>query len=171
MTEADQIHKLKLELEHLQGRLQELEETMASVCGGTADAIIVSTVDGDKVFTLKNQEQPYRLFVEQMLQGAVLLSDDDTILYCNKAFSDMIKDNSEAVVGKKIQTWIHPEGLKCLNILLEKSRQEQSPQQHNLVLDAKDGSTVETQLSVSPIQLENIKASCIVFVKLPLNPA
>ncbi len=164
MTETKEIHKLKLEIEHLQGRLQELEETMASVCGGTADAIIVSTVDGEKVFTLMTEEQPYRLFVEQMLQGAVMLSDDDTILYCNKAFAGMVKDKAEVVVGKKLQTYVS-QNLHCeLNIFLTKNRQEKVPQQQNLLLQTTDGSAVDVQVSISRFEQNAFKGSCLVFV-------
>ncbi|MGD6810806.1 MAG: PAS domain S-box protein [Candidatus Bathyarchaeia archaeon] len=170
MLNADQIHRLKLEIENLQARVQELEETMASVCGGTADSIIVSTIDGDKIFTLKTEEQTYRLFIENMLQGAVLLSDDDTILYCNKAFAEMINDKAETIVGKKIQTHINPNSLDDLNMLMEKSRQDNLAQQHKLVLDAKDGSNVKVQLFVSQIHQGNINLVCMVFIQLPLNP-
>jgi PAS domain S-box-containing protein len=167
MSEADEVHKLKLEIEQLQTRLQELEETMASVCGGTADAIIVSTVDGDKIFTLKTAEQPYRLFVEQMLQGAVLLSEDGTILYCNNSFAELVKEKPEVVVGSKIQQYVSPDCIDDFNCLLMRNRQEKSRIQSDLNLQTKDASTVQVQVSLGQIQIDNIKAVCLVFVKLP----
>jgi len=159
LKESEQVYKLKLEIEHLQIRLQELEETMASVCGGTADSIIVSTVDGDKVFTLKTEEQPYRLFIENMLLGAVLLSDDDVILYCNKAFADMVKETPEEIVGKKINNYVSQNvfNRKCQPIL---------PQQQ-CSLQANDGSVIEVQVFVSQIPQDNSNVTCLVFVKLP----
>jgi len=166
MSETDEVYKLKLEIEHLQTRLQELEETMASVCGGTADSIIISTIDGEKIFTLKTAEQPYRLFVEQMLQGAVLLSEDDTVLYCNHAFVDMVKEKSEAVVGTKIQQYFSQDCIGELNGLLTKNRQQKSPIQNDLKLQAKDASSA-VQVSLGQIPIENFTALCMVIVKLP----
>lgn len=169
MTQTDEIQKLNQQIECLQGRLQELEETMASVCGGTADAIVVSTVDGDKVFTLKTAEQPYRLFVEQMLQGAVILSDDDTVLYCNKAFAGMVQEAPEVVVGKKIQMYISPACQGDFDCLLKKSRQEKMVQHNSLALQANDGSLLVTQVSAGRLEQDEFKAVGLVFVELPLS--
>ena len=162
-TEKD---KLKLENEHLQTRLRELEETVASVCIGSADTILVSTVEGEKVFTLKNAEKPYRLFVEKMNQGAVLLSEDDMILYCNQAFAGMVNDVAEVVVGKKVQAYI-PQACHCdLNTMLTKSRFERAKQEQNFSLQARDGSIIETRFSFSQIQQDDFKATCIVIIDL-----
>jgi PAS domain S-box-containing protein len=166
LTDPQQVHKLKQEIEHLQMRLQEMEETLASVCGGTADAIIVSTIDGDKVFTLKTEEQPYRLFVENMPLGAVLLSEDGMVLYCNRAFADMVKESPENIVGEKVQDYVSKDG--SFNNMLTKSLQENSLQQGTVVLQAKYGS-MNAQVSVSQIQCDGFKGVCLVFVKLPLN--
>jgi PAS domain S-box-containing protein len=166
LTDQEQVHKLKQEIEHLQMRLQEMEETMASVCGGTADAIIVSTIDGDKVFTLKTEEQPYRLFVENMPFGAVLLSEDGTVLYCNRAFADMVKESPETIVGEKVQDYVSKDG--SFNNMLTKRLQENNPQQGNVALQTKDGS-INAHVSISPIQHDSFKGVCLVFVKLPLN--
>jgi PAS domain S-box-containing protein len=168
LTDTEEVHKLKQEIEHLQLRLQELEETMASVCGGTADAIIVSTIDGDKVFTLKTEEQPYRLFVENMPLGAVVLSDDDTILYCNKAFAEMVKEAPEVVVGQKVQVYISQDCVGNFNGELTRSKQVTVPQQCSLSIQAKDGS-IDAQVSITQIQQDSFKGACLVFVKLPLN--
>jgi two-component system CheB/CheR fusion protein len=168
LTDNEQIHKLKQEIEHLQMRLQEMEETMASVCGGTADAIIVSTIDGDKVFTLKTEEQPYRLFVENMPLGAVLLSEDGMVLYCNKAFADMVKETPEVVVGRKIQVYISQNCVGDINGVLKKSSQENNPQQCSLSIQTKDGS-LNSQVFVNQIQQDSFKGACLVFAKLPLN--
>ncbi|XHH08761.1 MAG: PAS domain S-box protein [Candidatus Bathyarchaeia archaeon] len=170
MTETSQIRKLKLEIEHLQERLQALEESLASVCQGSADAIVVSTVDGDKVFTLTSEEQSYRVFVEQMLQGAVMLSGDGTVLYCNKAFADMVNDKAETIVGKRIQNFFAQNQLGILNSVLEKNRQQKTSQQQTLTLKTKeDGSMVDALVSFCSFEQNDFKGACLVFIKMPLN--
>jgi PAS domain S-box-containing protein len=166
MSETDEIFKLKLENEHLQARLRELEEALASICIGSVDSILVSTVEGEKIFTLKTQDQPYRLFVENMNLAAVLIAEDDTVLYCNQAFAGMIKDPAETVVGKKIQTYLPEDCIERFNDLLQKSRLEHPKQKQNFSLQASDGSLVPTRFSLSQIQIEDFKASCIVAIDL-----
>ena len=77
-----------VELEDLRMRLQEAEETLAAIRNGEVDSLIVNGPNGDQVFSLKGAEQPYRIFVEQMLEGAVTLTADGTILYCNRRFAE-----------------------------------------------------------------------------------
>ena len=166
MSKPDQMHKLKEEIEHLQSRLMELEETVGSVCGGSADTITVSTVDGEKVFTLKTAEQPYRLFVEHMNQGAILLSEHDMILYCNQAFAGMVKDAAEIVVGKKLQEYIPEECHRDVNELLETSKKENKSQEHVFPLQATNGKLTKKQFSVSHIQQDDFKDTCIVVIDL-----
>lgn len=166
MTDTEETLKLKQEIEHLNMRLQEMEETMASVCGGTADSIIVSTVDGDKIYALKTEEQPYRFFVENMPLGAVMLSDDDTVLYCNRAFVELLKEESETVVGEKIQVQISEDHVGFFNSLLTKSRRENLAQQGRVALQVLGGA-VDVAVFVSQLRFDSFQGVCLVFVKQP----
>ncbi len=167
MSETDdQVRLLKLEIETLQIRLQELEETVASLCIGSADTILISTVEGEKVFTLKTAEKPYRLFVENMNQGAVLLSEDDTILYCNQAFAGMVKDVAEVVVGKKVQAYIPQAVHGEFHTVLAKSTLERATQEQNFHLQTREGSTLAARFSFSQIHQDDFKATCIVVIGL-----
>ncbi len=166
MSETEKEHKLKLEVERLQARLLELEETVASICIGSADTILISTVEGEKVYTLKTAEQPYRLFVEGMNQGVVLLSEDDTILYCNQAFADMVKAAAEFVVGQKIQAHLAQACHEGFNALLQKSRMGQVKSEQDFSLQACGGSLFAARFSFSQIRLEDFKATCLVIIPL-----
>ena len=44
-----------------------------------------------QLFTLKGADEPYRVLIEEMNQGAVTLSADGSILYCNRRFADLLK--------------------------------------------------------------------------------
>jgi PAS domain S-box-containing protein len=166
MFETEKEHKLILEVERLQARLMELEETVASICIGSADTILISTVEGEKVYTLKNAEQPYRLFVEGMNQGAVLLSEDDTILYCNQAFAEMVKDAAEAVVGQKIQAYLAQPCQDDFKALLHKSRIDQAKPEQDFSIQAPGGSSFAARFSFSQIRQEDFKATCLVIIPL-----
>src|SRR5215212_10084675 len=95
-----------VELEDLRDRLREAEETLAAIRNGEVDSLIVTGPHGDQVFSLRGAEQPYRIFVERMLEGAVTLSPDGTILYCNRRFADMVRSPLERVIGDTVRTFI-----------------------------------------------------------------
>ena len=92
-----------VELDDLRQRLREAEETLAAIRNGEVDSLIVTGPHGDQVFSLKGAEQPYRVFVEQMLEGAVTLSGDGTILYCNRRFAEMLRSRLEKVIGSQVR--------------------------------------------------------------------
>src|SRR4030066_1350223 len=85
------------ELEELTSRMMEAEETLRAIRGGEVDALVVSTAEGDQVFTLTGAEHPYRAMVETMNEGALTLASDGTILYSNQHFADIIKGSLEKV--------------------------------------------------------------------------
>ena len=89
-VKIDQKPSVRLELDELRRRLQEAEETLNAIRGGEVDALVVSGPSGEKVFTLEGAEYPYRVLVESMNEGAISLSNEGVILYCNSAFAQMV---------------------------------------------------------------------------------
>ncbi len=86
----------------LETALREANETLDAIRNGEVDAVVVGGPSGQVVYTLENADRPYRVLVEQMREGAVTLSDDGTILYCNQSFAELIGRRSEEVVGDRI---------------------------------------------------------------------
>src|SRR6185369_9789090 len=77
---------LQAENENLRLRLEGAEETLRAIGNGEVgevDVFLVSGANGDRVFTLNGAEQPYRVLVETMNEGAVTLAADGVVLYCN----------------------------------------------------------------------------------------
>jgi PAS domain-containing protein len=48
------------------------------------DAIMVSGDKGEQVYSVSSAETPYRTFIEKMSEGAVTLTREGTILFCNQ---------------------------------------------------------------------------------------
>ena len=60
----------------LQARLVEAEETLRAIRAGEVDALVVRDASPDaQVFTLSSADRPYRMFVENMRDGAATLSE------------------------------------------------------------------------------------------------
>src|SRR5882724_13283782 len=94
---------LEAEIKDLKARLAEAEQTLNAIRTGEVDALVVSGSEGDQIFTLKGAEMPYRILVEEMNQGALLIIPDGTILYANTRFAVLSKMPLEQVIGSSWQ--------------------------------------------------------------------
>ena len=62
-----------------------------------------SGTTGNRIYTLTGAEQPYRIYLEQMQEGAVTVSADGMILYCNQRFSEMVRQPLEKVISANLR--------------------------------------------------------------------
>ena len=77
-------------VDELRARLAEAEETLRAIRSGEVDALVVSTSEGDRVFTLRGADEPYRIMLEQMSEGAASLSGDRVLLYANRRLAELL---------------------------------------------------------------------------------
>jgi len=100
--------QLIIENEELQSRLVETEEALAAIRGGEVDAIIVPGREGDQVYTLSSADTPYRNFIEHMNEGAITLSREGLVVYCNRRFAVLVNEPVEQVIGSYFNRFIAP---------------------------------------------------------------
>jgi two-component system, OmpR family, phosphate regulon sensor histidine kinase PhoR len=100
------IEQLIIENEELHSRLSETEETLMAIRNGEIDAIVVSGKKGEQVYSISSAETPYRTFVEEMNEGALTLTKDGIIIYCNKRFAKLVNKPIERVVGSTFKHFI-----------------------------------------------------------------
>jgi PAS domain S-box-containing protein len=84
----------------LTARLEEAEETLRAVRAGEIDAFIVQGPRGEQVYTLRSAEQPYRTLVEEMQEGAAILTIAGDIVYCNRQLATLVGMPLEGLIGK-----------------------------------------------------------------------
>ena len=77
------------QLQKLQARLDELEQTIRAIRAGEVDAVVVSAPAGDRVFTLQGADHVYRVLVEAINEGAATLDANGLILYANGRFAEI----------------------------------------------------------------------------------
>jgi PAS domain S-box-containing protein len=88
-----------LDRDELLARLREAEETLDAIRRGEVDALVVAGASGQQIYTLQNADRPYRALIERMQEGAVTLSTDGTILYCNDRFAAMCGSPRGELIG------------------------------------------------------------------------
>src|SRR5689334_22604720 len=87
------------EVAELRAQLAEANETLEAIRQGAVDALVVSGPAGDRVFSLEGVETPHRLLVEEISEGALLLSRQGAILYANSRFAQLANTPLEQVIG------------------------------------------------------------------------
>ena len=115
---------------------------------------------GNQLFTLKGADDPYRVLIEEMNQGAVTLSADGSILYCNRRFADLLKTPLEAIVGLAFETFVAPSECAGFAALLKAGRSGGSAGE--ITLCAGDASAVPLQLALGPLPAESAAAICLI---------
>jgi PAS domain S-box-containing protein len=93
-------------IDELRARLAEAEETLRAIRSGEVDALVVSTSEGDRVFTLRGADEPYRIMLEQMAEGAASLSADRVVLYANRRMAEMLAVPLSSLVGASFDRFV-----------------------------------------------------------------
>lgn len=114
--------QLLAENAQLHSRVIEIEDALSAIRNGEVDAIMVSGVKGEQVYSVSSAETPYRTFIEQMNEGAITLTKEGTILYCNPRFAEIVRAPYEKVVGSTLERFITPEDTVRLESFLAKPR-------------------------------------------------
>jgi two-component system CheB/CheR fusion protein len=112
------------ENEELKLRLAETEEALAAIRSGEVDAIMVPGRGGEQVYSISSAETPYRTFVEEMNEGAVTLSAEGLIIYCNQKFAALVDEPIERVIGSYFQRFVNPDNIPGFNKLLKRRGQK-----------------------------------------------
>ena len=102
----------------LRARLAESEETLRAIRHGEIDALVVDGVDGSRVYTLHSAEEPYRHLVEEMQEGAVVLTGHGEILYANARFAALVGEPLESVMASRIDRFVNPSDRVDFEIML-----------------------------------------------------
>ena len=103
-------------------RLEEAESTLAAIRDGHVEALVVSSDQGPRVYALEGTDHRYRLLVETMSEGALLVGAGGVIVYSNVAFAEMVDEPLERVIGAPLADFIARRQEHALHALLDGAR-------------------------------------------------
>jgi signal transduction histidine kinase len=139
-----------MDVEELRLRLQEAEETLSAIRHGEVDALVVTESRGEKVYTLKSADRPYRLMIEGMRQGAVTLTAEGLVLYCNACFASMLRLPLQSLIGSPIERHVSGISREFFAALLRPEGQGQG----EVVLQTADGTPLPAYVAFSELPLD-----------------
>jgi diguanylate cyclase (GGDEF)-like protein len=91
------------EHDSLRARLAEAEEALRAIREGEIDALAVQDgSSGTQLFTLSGADRPYRMFVENMRDGAATVSASGIVVYANRRLGEMVVRALPDLIGLPI---------------------------------------------------------------------
>jgi len=139
------------------------KETLPSTFVGDADAILIDTKDGSRIYTLEGAGEPYRQLVERLSEAALLLDGEQTILYSNGGLARLLGHNGLA--GQNFLDLVVTEQLDRAKGLLAAGLYVQSNAE--LLLLTSEGKNLAVRVSAAPLSFEG--QSCTALVVTPLE--
>ncbi len=127
---------------------------------GEVDAITVSTPAGEQVYSLKNAEQPYREMIEAMSEGAVNISADGTVMYCNQCFAHLVKADLPTIMGSSLLAYFPERDRARITMALAEARAGTSRVRVHLL--AVDGGLVPVNVAMHVLAEGGIRSIIIV---------
>jgi PAS domain S-box-containing protein len=156
--------ELRERIQELEIRLREAEETLAALRNGEVDAVIASGPEGDCVYTLKGADQSYRMFLQEMAEGALTLMPDGLIVFSNERFASLLGVPMERVIGSRIQDFTDESNAKALSELL--GRAQTGTQKQEVEISSASGERIPVYVAVNRFQQEALDCVCVVVTNL-----
>lgn len=146
---------LQQENSELRAKLDEATETLRAIRSGEVDALVVSTTQGNQIFTLQGADHPYRVLIEEMQDGAVTLLVDGVILYSNRRFADIVSHPLETILSQSIYQHFMPEDRQRF---MEFIQVAQSPSSiySEFALQNQQGESIPVQIAANALQFSQL---------------
>ncbi len=152
------------EIASLRARLAEPEETLAAIREGAVDALVVDNQTGERIYFLKEADLLFRLVVEQMREGAAVLTPAGDVLYANRRLAEMLRVHPSNLVGASIHGFVADAARPLFEALLRVA--ERGSGRAELPLAASDGLPIPVYLAVNGLEAEGFPGYCLIATDL-----
>ena len=151
------------EWQRLHEALREATDTLTAIRSGEVDAVVVSGVNGNQIYSLAGAEQPYRIYVERMQEGAVTVASDGLILYANQRFATMLGRPLERVISASLRAVLPALSWELLVGLFAKSDEVVT---HETLLTTAQDEPLPVKITASRLPLDGQEMMCLVVTDL-----
>ena len=151
------------EIDELRVRLAEAEETLRAIRSGEVDALVVQGAEGVQVYTLRGAEEPYRILVERMQEGALTVGPDGGIVYANRRFAELAGVPLEEASGRPLRAFIAEHQQPRFDRLLSAGGRAGRDE---FDLLRSDGSSLPVLISLGVLPIEGVSAVAVIVTDL-----
>ena len=157
-------HDADEELARLTQPLPDAEETVRAIYHGAVDAVVVQGPRGPQIVTLKGSEEPYRILVDRMTEGALTVGQDGTILFANRRLAQMTGHSADDSAGRNLGDFLAEPFANLMLHWLEFPPDKAV--RHEVMMCRADGSQFPALLWVGAIVLDQLPALLITATDL-----
>ncbi len=163
----EEIEKLKFEKEELQQQLQLANKSLDAIKTQNIDGLVVTHEKDLKVYTEKTADKSYRILIEKMHEGAVILNVKGNILYCNSWFAKMVKQPLERIIGTKFASYIDNSAKEHIEAMLEPDNLNALKEE--VFLYAGEGIKIPVLMTINALFLDNIYMLSVILTDLTVQ--
>jgi PAS domain S-box-containing protein len=147
----------------LRDSLREAKDTLEAIREGEVDAVVINSPSGSQIYSLTGADEPYRVYVERMQEGAVTISSGGVVLYANQRFAEMLLQPLNRVIGGSAVDLFTATAWSELCTLFQ---QHLEVVKCEVLLPRSDGTTLPVNLTASPLPLRSQNVLCVVVTDL-----
>jgi PAS domain S-box-containing protein len=140
--------RLHLTVAELRDRLEEAEQMIEAIKAGEVDAFAIQNGDEASIFTIQSADYAYRVLIENISEGAINITEDGLVVFCNKYFHEMLGLPYEKVVGNFIHDFIDADSLDEFQVMFAKALAGQSKGEIRL---RNNGHTIQVYASLTSL--------------------
>jgi signal transduction histidine kinase len=159
-----ELQKTKEKLAKVQRSLHEAQAAFEAIQKGEIDALIIGGTQDPQVYTLKGADHTYRLFLENMNEGALTVNEEGVILFANNHFSRMVNLPLEKIIGSSLYSFIeeseHSGFMEILTSLPERHVSKK------ITLKVSDKTNISTFFNLNRLSLSDANVICIIITDL-----
>jgi signal transduction histidine kinase len=163
MESYSSVHTLQAEIEVLKMRLEEANDTLDAIRSGQIDALVVKGDDGHALYTLRSADHTYRIFVEEMTEGAVTLNTAGLILFSNAQFASMARQPLSSVLGRPFLQFVAAADRPLFEQVLQDAWQDAAKREEVLLGDT---DALPVQLSLKVLNFDGDKTLSMIITDL-----
>ena len=158
--------QLNAEITELRYKLSEANDVIEAIRTGQIDALVLDNGKGHELYTLKTADQSYRVFIEKMIEGAITINKEGTILYANSRFAEMVQHPLSHVIGICFRDFIREDYHHHYEHIMKFSWKKDLKEE--ICLKTASGE-MAVQLSITAIELDSIPILSIFLTDLTMQ--
>ena len=160
--------KLNKKILEIQQQLREANKYIDAIKTAKIDALVVAGEKDLKIYIEETANKNYRILIEKMPEGAVILDKDETlIIYCNSYFANMVDLPLEKATGAKFIDFIDESSKERFQFLLNEGRENAIKGEVYIV--ANNGKTIPVLMSINPLSVDSNFILSIIITDLTIQ--
>jgi signal transduction histidine kinase len=105
------VDQLLAKISELESKLLEANGIIEAIREGSVDALVLNKDGKPSIYSIESADYTYRLLIEKFDEGALSISEEGWVLYCNEYFSNLVGIPTNKIIGTFFNSYVDSVGL------------------------------------------------------------